>query len=121
MGCPTIRFAVELALGHDPKFPQARGRFQCAAAFWLRHYEDAWVADVPSQQTLEAIAHEWPGTYVELDVHPGMWLSELHDQDSYSYVLALIYVGADSHEQLMAHYDAIVERLEFDLRASPSG
>ena len=118
-GVSNHQVAVELALGHDPKFPEARGRFKCAAAFWLRRHEDAWVADVPSQQSLDAIARDWPGTYVELEVHPGMWLSELHDQDSYSYVLALIYVGADSHEQLMGYYDAIIERLRFDLRDSP--
>ncbi len=118
-GVSNHQVAVELALGHDPQFPAARGAFKCAAAFWRRHYENAWVADVPSAQTLEAIAREWPGTYVELDVQPGMWLSELHDQDSYSYVLALIYVGADSHEQLMSYYDAIVQRLRFDLRDGP--
>ncbi|KAA8984542.1 ATP-grasp domain-containing protein [Halospina sp. K52047b] len=118
-GVSNHQVAVELALGHNPKFPAARGRFNCAAAFWLRRHEDAWVADVPSGQTLAAIAEEYPGTYVELDVHPGMWLSELHDQDSYSYVLALIYVGADTHEQLMANHSAIVERLSFDLRDGP--
>jgi len=118
-GVSNHQVAVELALGHDPQFPEARGRFKCAAAFWLRTHEDAWVANVPSEATLEAIARDWPGTYVELEVHPGMWLSELHDQDSYSYVLALIYVGADSHEQLMTHYDGIVERLDFDLRDGP--
>ncbi|MGM0434832.1 MAG: ATP-grasp domain-containing protein [Pseudomonadota bacterium] len=118
-GVSNHQVAVELALGHDPRFPAAKGRFKCAAAFWLRRHEDAWVADVPSGQTLAAIAEDYPGTYVELDVHPGMWLSELHDQDSYSYVLALIYVGADTHEQLMANYDAIVERLSFDLRDGP--
>ena len=118
-GVSNHQVAVELALGHDPRFPAAKGRFKCAAAFWLRRHEDAWVADVPSGQTLAAIAEEYPGTYVELDVHPGMWLSELHDQDSYSYVLALIYVGADNHEQLMANYNAIAERLSFDLRDGP--
>ena len=120
-GVSNHQVAVELALGHDQKFPAARGRFKCAAAFWLRRHEDAWVADVPSAQTLEAIARDYPGTYVELDVHPGMWLSELHDQDSYSYVLALIYVGADTHEQLMSHHEAIVERLDFDLRDGSGG
>ncbi|WP_295718896.1 ATP-grasp domain-containing protein [uncultured Halovibrio sp.] len=118
-GVSNHQVAVELALGHNPKFPAARGRFNCAAAFWLRRHEDAWVANVPSGQTLAAIAEEYPGTYVELDVHPGMWLSELHDQDSYSYVLALIYVGADTHGQLMANHSAIVERLSFDLRDGP--
>lgn len=117
-GVSNHQVAVELALGNDPQFPAARGAFKCAGAFWLRHYQDAWVANVPSAQTLEAIARDWPGTYVELEVQSGMWLSALHDQDSYSYVLALIYIGADSHEQLMTSYDAIVERLDFELRES---
>lgn len=117
-GVSNHQIAVELALGNDPNFPAARGAFQCAAAFWLRSYVDAQVADVPSAQALDAIARDWPDTYVELEVQPGMWLSELHDQDSYSYVLALIYVGADSHEQLMTTYDAIVKRLDFDLRVA---
>lgn len=118
-GVSNHQVAVELALGRDPHFPQAQGAFKCAAAFWLRRHEDAWVADVPSGQTLDAIARDWPGTYVELEVQPGMWLSELHDQDSYSYVVALIYIGAQNHEQLMATYEAVVERLAFDLRDGP--
>lgn len=120
-GVSNHKVAVELALGRDPKFPEAKGTFRCAAAFWLRTHEDAWVADVPSAETLAAVARQWPGTYVELEVHPGMWLSQLHDQDSYSYVLALIYVGAASHEQLQTTYDAVVQRLDFDLRGSPDG
>lgn len=120
-GISNHQVAVELALGRDPKFPEAKGAFNCAAAFWLRTHEDAWVADVPSSEILAAVARDWPGTYVELEVYPGMWLSELHDQDSYSYVLALIYVGGDSHEQLMSTYDAVAKRLDFDLRDNPQG
>ena len=112
---------MELALGRDPKFPEAKGTFGCAAAFWLRTHEDAWVADVPSAEALAAVTRDWPETYVELEVHPGMWLSQLHDQDSYSYVLALIYVGAASYEQLQTTYDAVVQKLDFDLRGSPDG
>jgi len=106
---PTTRLRWSLPWVTTRSSRPRAGASAHAAAFWLRRHEDAWVADVPSAQTLEAIARDYPGTYVELDVHPGMWLSRLHDQDSYSYVLALIYVGADTHEQLMSHHGAIVE------------
>lgn len=118
-GVSNHHVAVEIALGKDPHLPEGQGEFQCAGAFWLRKHDDAWVEKVPSEADLAAIAEEFPGTFVELEVKPGMWLSELHDQDSYSFVIALIYVGARDHRELEERYQAIVERLPFDLRTGP--
>jgi biotin carboxylase len=119
-GVSNHHVAVEIALGQDPALPEGKGQFNCAGAFWLRLHDDAWVADVPTEQDLAEIAETWPGTYVELEVKPGMWLSELHDQDSYSFVVALIYVGGADHDDMEQRYAAIVERLHFDLRSEPA-
>lgn len=116
-GVSNHHVAVAIALDQDPHLPEGRGEFPCAGAFWLRKHDDAWVQRVPSEADLVAITEAFPGTVVELEVKPGMWLSELHDQDSYSYVIALIYVGAENHRALEERYQAIVERLPFDLRS----
>jgi hypothetical protein len=45
----------------------------------------------------------------------GARLSQLRDQDSYSYEIATIFVGADSDAQLEARYRACQERLPLRL------
>jgi len=42
-----------------------------------------------------------------------MRLSELKGQDSYSYMLAEIHMGADDEETLLANYDDAMEMLGF--------
>jgi hypothetical protein len=44
-----------------------------------------------------------------------MRLSEILDQDSYSYQLAIIYTGAGNQEELMRKYDRCVEKLRFQV------
>jgi hypothetical protein len=41
-------------------------------------------------------------------------LSELHRQDSYSYAIANIYVGADSEGELTQKYECAVAGLPFE-------
>jgi hypothetical protein len=42
-----------------------------------------------------------------------MRLSELRDQDSYSYEIATLFMGADSHEKLLANYREAITMLPF--------
>jgi hypothetical protein len=47
-------------------------------------------------------------------VEEGQWLSALPEQDSYSYALAHVWMGAASAEQLLADYDRLAARLVFE-------
>ena len=114
-GVSNHEVAVEVALGSRPRMPETGGEFTCAAAFFLRTYADAFVEAVPSEAWIAAVAREVPGTVVDLHVSEGMWLSELPEQDSYSYYLAIIYVGAHGQRELLRRYRRVVERLPFRL------
>ena len=104
---------IQVALGRRPRMPHRQGRFRRAATFFLRRYSDARVEKVPSAEAIAAIESDIPGTVIHVQVTPGMRLSELFEQDSYSYALALIYIGADSERQLLDRYRKVVDRLEF--------
>ena len=41
---------------------------------------------------IEAVRTRFPGTEIQLHIQPGMRLSELRDQDSYSYEIAVIFI-----------------------------
>lgn len=106
---------IQVALGRRPRMPHGEGVFRRAATFFLRRYRDARVTAVPSREDVAAIERDVPGTVVHLQVAAGMRLCELFEQDSYSYALALIYLGADSENELLRRCRRVVERLHFEL------
>ena len=112
-GVSNHQVTVDVAFGREPRMPHRQGRFQCAAACWLRRWRDGVVRRVPSRAELEQIEAEIPGTVVELEVREGMRLSDAVDQDSYSYVLALVYVGGDSEADVLRRYESCVSKLRF--------
>lgn len=103
-GRSNHEIAVELALGRKPDYPPAHGRFKCAAKFMWRCYEDALVKRVPTAAEIDQVQNELPGTEVYVEVSQGQRLSDLRDQDSYSYEIAIILLGADDHQQLLQRY-----------------
>jgi hypothetical protein len=95
---------IDIALGNRPAFPHRQGRFTCAAKFMLRRYEDALVTRVPTPEEINRITTLWPDVIVQIPVQEGMHLSQLHDQDSYSYEIAVLFMGADDHQSLLEKY-----------------
>lgn len=118
-GSSNHEVAVELALGMEPNYPRPEGRFHCAAKFMWRHYHDALVTRSPSLDEIAQVEQEFPGTEVYIEATEGMRLSELRDQDSYSYEIAIILLGADDHRQLLQRYARCQELLTFEF-ANPS-
>ncbi len=116
-GASNHEVAVELALGLRPDYPRPEGKFKCAAKFMWRHYEDALVARVPSLEEIEQVQQEFPGTEVYIEAREGERLSALRDQDSYSYEIAIILLGADNHQQLLQRYARCREILGFEFAA----
>jgi hypothetical protein len=118
-GSSNHEVAVELALGMEPDYPRAEGRFNCAAKFMWRRYEDALVTRSPSVEEIAQVQQEFPGTEVYIEAKEGMRLSELRDQDSYSYEIAIILLGADDHQQLLQRYTRCQQLLTFEF--APTG
>ena len=105
---------IDVALGRRPDFPHRQGRYRVAAKFMLRRSRDGIARSVPGLRQLEAVRRRFPGTEIQLAVNPGMRLSELREQDSYSYEIAVIFMGADSQSELLGNYRQVVEMLAFE-------
>jgi hypothetical protein len=116
-GASNQAISVDVALGRDPAFPYQRGEFPRAAKFFWRVFEDGIVRAVPTPEEIERVEREIPGTVVRPQVTPGMRLSELLEQDSYSYALCYLFIGGDDQKDLLDKYIRCQEMLTFDIEA----
>ncbi len=115
-GVSNHEAAVNVALGREPQFPDGGGAFKYAACCFLRSYVDGIVGRVPSVDDVDALSREVPGIIFEPHVAPGTRLSDLTHQETYSYALALVYIGGDTPEELDQRYLLCRDRLDFDIR-----
>jgi len=106
--------SIELALGEDPDFPEGRGEYRCAAKYHLRRFEGGRVERVPTPEEIRELRAEFPGLLVHVEVGEGQRLSDTWEHDSYSYLLATCYLGADDRKQLHDQFEALAERLRFE-------
>ncbi|RRQ21739.1 ATP-grasp domain-containing protein [Thiohalobacter thiocyanaticus] len=113
-GASNFQIMVELALGREPDFPLRQGKYGCAAKFHVRVFEDGIATHVPDRREVEAIERQFPGTLIEIRIKPGMRLSDLIEQDSYSYDIAHIHAGAENQKALLEKYNRILEALNFE-------
>jgi hypothetical protein len=67
-------------------------------------FRDATVSCVPTPENIQALDTKFPATIIVPQVREGMRLSELPEQDSYSYALAYIYMGARNQSSLLRNY-----------------
>jgi len=116
-GASHHEIAADLSLGARPRLPYRDGDFSCAGKFFIRAYSDAIVKRVPDADALARVEQLMPDTIVRIMAEPGQRLSDMMDQDSYSYTLALLWIGASSPRQLQRRYEQAVEILGFDLES----
>jgi hypothetical protein len=116
-GASNQAVTVKVALGEDPRFPKDEGEYFCAAKFFWRLFgmDDGIVRRVPTAEEIERVERELPGTYVRPQVQVGMRLSELLEQDSYSFAICYLYIGAQSRKELMDSYTRCQELLPFEV------
>lgn len=114
-GVSNQQISVDLGLGQRPDMPHRQGDYLVGAKFFYRvFFVDAVVTRVPSQGELDALQREFPGTLIALQVEEGQRLSTLAEQDSYSFALAYIWTGAEDETQLLANYESLSSRLNFE-------
>jgi len=114
-GAPNHKPMVEVAVNTKPEFPHREGEFKVAAKFYYRVFEDGVVTNIPDKENLKKIQKEIPGMRIKIWVEEGTRLSELHDQDSYSYKLASVYLGAQNKEELYKKREHCFTLLNFKL------
>jgi len=107
------QIAVELSVGRRPTFPKRQGKHQVAGKFFLREWEDAYVERVPPPEVVQRIEQELiPDSTIAIVAEEGKRLSELMDQDSYSYRVALLFLGGTDKQDLAKKRDLCEELLQ---------
>ncbi|MGC7100903.1 ATP-grasp domain-containing protein [Amycolatopsis lurida] len=115
-GVPNHYRVVQLGLGRDPAAPARRGKWGISAKWYHRRFEDGVVERVPTDEEIAEIEQRIPGVQIEVVVEEGQRLSELPAQDSYSFELADVVVGAAGEKELTEKFDQVVEALDFRFR-----
>lgn len=106
---------LNIALGSRPKALEYKGKHRIASNFMLRIYESGRVKKVPSQEEVDKLNEKYPELTLKLHVTEGMHLSDLKGQDSYSYELGNMFLGARNQEELIQKYDDCMANLTFDV------
>lgn len=114
-GVPNHERMLRLAFGEDPRLPEGtRGDYAVAAEWYYRRFEDGVVDRVPTAEEVAALEESLPGVSIEIVPDQGTRLSDMGAQDSYSYELAKIIIGAEDETEMRAKYERCVEELRFE-------
>ena len=105
---------VELALGRDPDMPSGKGPYEIAAKWYHRRFDDGVLRRGPSPEEIARVEREIPGVRLSPVPHEGQRLSELPAQDSYSFELTDVIVGARDEAELEAKYERAVSGLTYE-------
>jgi hypothetical protein len=120
-GRSNHEIAVDIAMGRKPDFPRRRGEFNVAAKFFHRKFQDAVVTRVPGSADIDRIESQFPGTTIKPQVKAGMRLSDLPEQDSYSFAVAHIFMAAGSQKRLLRNYRKVRKSLGFEYQPIDDG
>ena len=94
--------------------PSRQGRHATASKWFLRRLDDGVTRRVPTADEIADVQRQVPGTTVDVIVAEGDRLSELPDQDSYSYKIANIYIGGDDDDQVAERFERCAALLTFE-------
>lgn len=116
-GVSNHEVRVKLALGRTPRGHHRAGPYATAAKWFLRVTEDGLVVRSPSPADVDRVEQELDGVQVHIMAEAGRRLSELSHQDSYSFELAEVFVGASDEKELIDKYERCVAALSFEIEA----
>jgi biotin carboxylase len=112
-GMTNFSIMLDVALGQRPPLHPQEGKFSCAGKFFIRKHEDAFVTGVPSDDEIRRLRERFPDVEVKISVTPGMRLSDLPNQEPYSYDLGQIVLGAHSEAALLDKHRECRDALTF--------
>lgn len=114
-GVSHQQVTVDLGLGRKPDMPKDEGPENVAAEFFYRvFFNDATVARAPSRAEVEVAAEQVEGTRISSYVSKGSKLSDLPEQDAYSYAVASIWMGANKQSKLLWNYEQVMKKLNYE-------
>lgn len=115
-GMTQHKVAIDIELGYEPDFSIKRGKYNVAAKFMFRRYKDGIITRIPAKNEIKELENKYPGTRILIEVEEGDTLSELLGQDSYSYELAVIFMGASDTNELLKNYELLKQELHFEFK-----
>ncbi|WP_210242905.1 ATP-grasp domain-containing protein [Pararhizobium mangrovi] len=114
-GVSHQQIMVDVALGNEPDMPWGEGKYKVAGHFFYRvFFIDATITQVPSEEETADALRKVPDTIIRPQVHVGMRLSDLPEQDSYSYALCYVLIGASKQSTLLWNYEQVMKSLTFE-------
>ncbi len=114
-GVSHQQVTVDLGLGRKPDMPSGEGPENVAAEFFYRvFFNDATVARAPSRAEVEVAAEQVEGTRISSYVTRGSKLSDLPEQDAYSFAVASIWMGASKQSKLLWNYEQVMKKLNYE-------
>ena len=119
-GVSHHKVAIDLALGRKPAMPYREGKDKIAAKFMWRSTEaDGIVKRIPDENEIAELHKLLPDLDLVLLVEKEQQLSSMVYQDSYSYELAVIFLGNETAEILEDTYTMCVDCLPIHLKPLP--
>lgn len=113
-GCTHHKQAIQLALGQAPDKPARKGSSPMAAKFMVRSHEaNGIIRRLPRASEIDKLCALMPDLKVQVLVEEGQNLSDLSDQDSYSFELMDIFLGGESIEFIEDAYERCRDSLVF--------
>ncbi|HMB37508.1 MAG TPA: ATP-grasp domain-containing protein [Wenzhouxiangellaceae bacterium] len=114
------KVAIDLSLGRKPEMPHREGKDDIAAKFMWRSVEaDGIVKRIPTREEIDDLQKLLPDLDLGILVKKEQQLSSMFYQDSYSYELAVIFLGGDSEEMLEDAYQMCIDCLHIQLKPLP--
>lgn len=104
-GASHQKVLVELALGRCPTLPHRKGAQGVAAKFMIRSYEDGVVERMPHPDEVARLQELMPQARFKAHVEESSRLAHLPYQDSYSFELGELYLGAPDRDELLRYYE----------------
>lgn len=112
-GASHHEVAIDVAMGRKPDFPRGSGPYRHAAKFMPRSYGTARVTRVPTDEDIERLQQAFPEAMFSTYLEEGMELTDLPNQDSYSFELGELFLGGDSREALIENFREAMHILGF--------
>lgn len=114
-GTPNHECLISIALGREPRLQRGKGPYNVAAKYYLRRFSDGVVRRMPSLEEIRFVEEQVPGTSIRRLVNRGEQLSEFDENDSYSYQVAQVFIGADDRTELMSKYEQCLSELSIHI------
>lgn len=116
-GVSHIQVAIDLGLDRRPNAPYRQGDYKVAGKFFIREdrqaHKDGTVTKAPGETQIRQVQKEFPDASILIRATEGMRLSEIGFQDSYTYELAWVFLGADTQQELLGKFRSCRELLQF--------